>query len=72
MRSVVVAATLVLCGAALACASLNPRPIVGILTQPAFEELEKYGAQYINADYVKWLESGGARVVACTCTDAWR
>jgi gamma-glutamyl hydrolase len=44
-------------------AAENTRPIIGVLTQPATGALAKYGASYIAAGYVKWLESAGARVV---------
>jgi len=38
--------------------------VVGIITQPtAGTDLAKYGFSSINADYVKWLEASGARVV---------
>jgi len=42
---------------------LNERPIVGILTQPTDGALANYGSSYIAASYVKFVESGGARVV---------
>ncbi|GFS15092.1 gamma-glutamyl hydrolase [Elysia marginata] len=38
----------------------NTRPIIGILAMPV---VSKYGDEYIRSDYVKFLESGGARVV---------
>lgn len=44
---------------------LNNRPLVGILTQAGLEEdkfVPKDGS-YIAASYVKFVESGGARVV---------
>mmetsp|Transcript_4434 Transcript_4434/g.15772 ORF Transcript_4434/g.15772 Transcript_4434/m.15772 type:complete len:353 (-) Transcript_4434:75-1133(-) len=37
----------------------NPRPIVGIVSQPLGEESNQ---SYIAASYVKWIESSGARV----------
>ena len=37
------------------------RPVIGILTHPSSNETR--GHSYIAASYVKWLESGGARVV---------
>jgi len=43
--------------------SLNFRPIIGILTQPTDGVLTSYGTSYIAASYVKYAESGGARVV---------
>jgi len=42
---------------------LNNRPIVGILTQPTGDSLKQYGSSYIAASYVKYVESGGGRVV---------
>lgn len=45
--------------------SLNDRPIVGILTQAGLEEdkfVPKDGT-YIASSYIKFVESGGARVV---------
>lgn len=45
---------------------LNMRPIIGILDKPCSGDapyLEPYGNSYFTADYVKWLQSGGARVV---------
>mmetsp|Transcript_10068 Transcript_10068/g.25158 ORF Transcript_10068/g.25158 Transcript_10068/m.25158 type:complete len:324 (-) Transcript_10068:459-1430(-) len=43
---------------------VNFRPIIGVLTQPTTFSFTKLGKAYLLADYVKWLESGGARVVA--------
>jgi len=40
--------------------STNDRPIIGILSQPTNGE---NGSSYIAASYVKFMESGGARVV---------
>lgn len=37
----------------------NPRPVVGILSQP----MEDENSYYIAASYVKWLESAGARSI---------
>eukprot|EP00697_Spironema_sp_BW2_P017805 gnl/Spiro4/9612_TR5101_c1_g1_i1.p1 gnl/Spiro4/9612_TR5101_c1_g1~~gnl/Spiro4/9612_TR5101_c1_g1_i1.p1 ORF type:complete len:388 (+),score=106.95 gnl/Spiro4/9612_TR5101_c1_g1_i1:31-1164(+) len=56
---------------AAAAASLTPpptsnnRPIVGIITQPidGASTWRQFGSSFINADYVKWLAAGGARVV---------
>jgi len=39
------------------------RPIIGILTQPVDDVLQPYGNSYIAASYVKYIESGGGRVV---------
>jgi len=46
--------------------TLNLRPIIGILTQPTVPVLTSAlnnGSSFITASYVKWVESGGARVV---------
>ena len=43
--------------------ALNGRPIIGILTQPSSSTLSQFGNSYIAASYVKYAESGGARVV---------
>eukprot|EP01116_Phalansterium_solitarium_P015696 TRINITY_DN3492_c0_g1_i1.p2 TRINITY_DN3492_c0_g1~~TRINITY_DN3492_c0_g1_i1.p2 ORF type:complete len:308 (+),score=88.69 TRINITY_DN3492_c0_g1_i1:55-978(+) len=43
--------------------SATTRPIIGILSQPVGSDLAQYGSSYIAASYVKYLESGGARVV---------
>jgi len=40
--------------------TLRSRPVVGILSQPAFHSR---GSDYIAASYVKWLESAGARSI---------
>ncbi|KAK3789568.1 hypothetical protein RRG08_016247 [Elysia crispata] len=40
--------------------TVNNRPFIGILTQPTSS---KYGDDYILSNYVKYLESAGARVV---------
>lgn len=42
--------------------SLNERPIIGILTEP-LGSLSAYNQTYIASSYVKFAESGGARVV---------
>jgi gamma-glutamyl hydrolase len=57
----------VLCAALALCSSgvrASQRPIIGILSTP--QDLSAYPqyTSYIPAGYVKWLESGGARVVA--------
>ncbi|EFC47222.1 predicted protein, partial [Naegleria gruberi] len=41
----------------------NDRPIIGIIAQPTGRTLSRYGNTYIAASYVKYVESGGARVV---------
>ncbi|XP_016417891.1 gamma-glutamyl hydrolase-like [Sinocyclocheilus rhinocerous] len=42
----------------------NDRPIIGILTQEVDNEsMKKFGKTYIPSSYVKYIESGGARVV---------
>ncbi|KAM9475344.1 gamma-glutamyl hydrolase [Clarias gariepinus] len=59
---------------ALSCASaarlpprgeaLNDRPVIGILTQEVTDpNLQQYGRTYIPSSYVKYIESGGARVI---------
>jgi gamma-glutamyl hydrolase len=50
-------------GAAQPPVSPNPQPIIGILTMPNTEYDALHGAQFFPASYVKFLESGGARVV---------
>ncbi|KAJ8037365.1 Gamma-glutamyl hydrolase [Holothuria leucospilota] len=42
---------------------LNDRPIIGVLSQESVKELMEFGPTYIPASYVKFIESGGARVV---------
>ncbi|KAJ0019692.1 hypothetical protein NQD34_007261 [Periophthalmus magnuspinnatus] len=43
----------------------NERPVIGILTQIVTDEVMKpYGNTYIPAGYVKYIESGGSRVMA--------
>ncbi|XP_062854743.1 gamma-glutamyl hydrolase [Trichomycterus rosablanca] len=43
---------------------LNDRPVIGILTQEVTDPaLMPYGKYYIPSSYVKYIESGGARVV---------
>jgi gamma-glutamyl hydrolase len=48
-----------LCFDSIQVKMINMRPIIGILTQPDETDL----LSFIDAAYVKWLESGGARVV---------
>ncbi|MCJ8735393.1 hypothetical protein PDJAM_G00246490 [Pangasius djambal] len=44
--------------------TLNDRPLIGILTQEVTDpNLRPYGRTYIPSSYVKYIESGGARVV---------
>jgi len=43
--------------------AINNRPIIGILTQPSFDPISQWGESYIAASYVKYVESGGGRVV---------
>ncbi|XP_072537223.1 gamma-glutamyl hydrolase [Salminus brasiliensis] len=43
---------------------LNDRPIIGILTQEVTDhEMKPYGRTYIPSSYVKYVESGGGRVI---------
>lgn len=48
-----------LAGAEVREGSLNPRPIVGIVSQPLGKHTNR---SYIAASYVKWIEASGARV----------
>lgn len=49
--------------------SVNDRPLVGVLTQMVSDEVMKpFGKTYIPASYVKYLESGGSRVVPIRLT----
>lgn len=43
----------------------NPAPVFGIVSQPCYPQLAEMGCKdyYINAAYVKWLESAGAKSV---------
>jgi len=41
----------------------NERPIIGVLAQKCKGNRAVFGDQYFSASYVKWVESGGARVV---------
>ncbi|XP_041474547.1 gamma-glutamyl hydrolase A-like [Lytechinus variegatus] len=43
--------------------ALPLRPVVGVLAQGSSSSIKKYGASYIAASYIKYLESAGARVV---------
>jgi gamma-glutamyl hydrolase len=52
-----------LAGLAAAQPAINPQPIIGILTMPNTAYAKSHGAQFFPASYVKFLESGGARVV---------
>ncbi|XP_007231561.3 gamma-glutamyl hydrolase [Astyanax mexicanus] len=43
---------------------LNNRPIIGVLTQEVTDkEMKPYGSTYIPSSYVKYIESGGGRVM---------
>ena len=42
---------------------INNRPVIGVMTEPTSGILANMGNSFINADYVKWLEASGARVV---------
>eukprot|EP00551_Chaetoceros_affinis_P008791 CAMPEP_0203664426 /NCGR_PEP_ID=MMETSP0090-20130426/1834_1 /ASSEMBLY_ACC=CAM_ASM_001088 /TAXON_ID=426623 /ORGANISM="Chaetoceros affinis, Strain CCMP159" /LENGTH=404 /DNA_ID=CAMNT_0050527655 /DNA_START=76 /DNA_END=1290 /DNA_ORIENTATION=+ len=42
---------------------LRTRPVVGVLSQPAFKSYHADNFDYIAASYVKWLESAGARAI---------
>ncbi|XP_052419809.1 gamma-glutamyl hydrolase isoform X2 [Carassius gibelio] len=59
------ACVVVLCSAApVKLPQRNDRPIIGILTQEVDNEsMRKFGKTYIPSSYVKYIESGGARVV---------
>eukprot|EP01105_Mastigella_eilhardi_P010367 TRINITY_DN2415_c0_g1_i1.p1 TRINITY_DN2415_c0_g1~~TRINITY_DN2415_c0_g1_i1.p1 ORF type:complete len:322 (+),score=77.17 TRINITY_DN2415_c0_g1_i1:25-990(+) len=54
---------LLLVVACVAAEGLNTRPVVGIITEPSPSAVRKYGAEFIAASYVKFVEAGGARVV---------
>ncbi|XP_073675688.1 gamma-glutamyl hydrolase [Garra rufa] len=41
----------------------NDRPIIGILTQEVDDYMKPFGKTYIPSSYVKYIESGGARVL---------
>ncbi|XP_064607881.1 gamma-glutamyl hydrolase-like [Liolophura sinensis] len=43
--------------------ALNNRPIIGVLSQTSDGDFKPYGDSYILSSYIKYLESGGARVV---------
>eukprot|EP00698_Gefionella_okellyi_P006616 TRINITY_DN15940_c0_g1_i1.p1 TRINITY_DN15940_c0_g1~~TRINITY_DN15940_c0_g1_i1.p1 ORF type:complete len:312 (-),score=64.62 TRINITY_DN15940_c0_g1_i1:51-986(-) len=44
-------------------AALDLRPIIGIVSEPTDGGLAKFGNSFVAASYVKFVESGGARVV---------
>ncbi|KAM4617082.1 gamma-glutamyl hydrolase [Polymixia lowei] len=49
--------------------TVNDRPIIGILTQLVHDDVMKpFGKTYIPASYVKYIESGGSRVVPIRLT----
>ncbi|KAL4635999.1 gamma-glutamyl hydrolase-like isoform X1 [Arapaima gigas] len=52
------------CASRVSAGPLNDRPVIGILTQETEDEdMKPLGRTYIPASYVKYLESGGSRVV---------
>uniref|UniRef100_H3DH05 folate gamma-glutamyl hydrolase n=1 Tax=Tetraodon nigroviridis TaxID=99883 RepID=H3DH05_TETNG len=68
-----VCACLVLTGCFCCCAALprppNDRPVIGVLTQMVSDEaLKPFGKTYIPASYVKYVESGGGRVMPIRLT----
>uniref|UniRef100_UPI0037E830F1 gamma-glutamyl hydrolase n=1 Tax=Semicossyphus pulcher TaxID=241346 RepID=UPI0037E830F1 len=49
--------------------AVNNRPVIGILTQLVSDEVMKpFGRTYIPASYVKYIESGGSRVMPIRLT----
>lgn len=49
--------------------SLNDRPVIGILTQLVSDDVMRpFGKTYIPASYVKYIESGGSRVMPIRLT----
>ena len=65
-RSTKVAAVIALCAtvcAAVHGADVDNRPVVGVLTLPNYFPQWADKRSYFPASYVKWLESGGTRVV---------
>ncbi|XP_061585378.1 gamma-glutamyl hydrolase [Cololabis saira] len=49
--------------------SVNDRPVIGILTQIVSDEsMKPFGSTYIPASYVKYVESGGSRVMPIRLT----
>ncbi|XP_041793553.1 gamma-glutamyl hydrolase [Chelmon rostratus] len=49
--------------------AVNTRPVIGILTQIVTDEVMKpFGSTYIAASYVKYIESGGSRVMPIRLT----
>ncbi|KAL6113985.1 uncharacterized protein ACO6RY_04862 [Pungitius sinensis] len=49
--------------------AVNDRPVIGILTQiVSDEEMKPFGRTYIPSSYVKFIESGGSRVMAIRLT----
>ncbi|KAL7827303.1 hypothetical protein SRHO_G00330210 [Serrasalmus rhombeus] len=68
LRAVLFACALPLCSprplGLLPDEPLNDRPIIGILTQEVTDpEMKPYGGAYIPSSYVKYIESGGGRVI---------
>ncbi|KAI3372729.1 hypothetical protein L3Q82_023193 [Scortum barcoo] len=49
--------------------AVNDRPVIGILTQLVSDDVMKpFGSTYIPASYVKYIESGGSRVMPIRLT----
>ncbi|XP_038560254.1 gamma-glutamyl hydrolase [Micropterus salmoides] len=49
--------------------AVNDRPVIGILTQIVTDDVMKpFGKTYIPASYVKYIESGGSRVIPIRLT----
>ncbi|XP_030593779.1 gamma-glutamyl hydrolase [Archocentrus centrarchus] len=49
--------------------AVNDRPVIGILTQVVTDEIMKpFGKTYIPSSYVKYIESGGSRVMPIRLT----
>ena len=49
--------------------SKNIRPVIGILTQPWNSGVDNVNVSNIDSSYVRWLESGGAKVVPILFND---
>ena len=50
---------------------MQNRPVIGILSLPNQGDYNLTGTSFIDAGYVKWIESGGARVVPIIITRPW-
>ncbi|TMS03312.1 Gamma-glutamyl hydrolase [Larimichthys crocea] len=49
--------------------AVNNRPVIGVLTQIVVDDVMKpFGRTYIPASYVKYIESGGSRVMPIRLT----